>query len=308
MGPGQCSSPCTTAIPARATSCGEQQAAPGRPLHPVQHAEGSHRPGLYLLYPSPSTTSRAGPPCLGPQHHAPMQVGPGCTAPAMLCSDCKHQPLATDPKGQQASAGVAVLPAPPVLPVHYPIVDGPNLVCPAQLSILLAVLSTQLISNLQQERNSRTYTHLLSPTSYCTYTHPPPSLISPTEHPSSAAAATPDAPRTPSFHLQPIKSSVLTIQSPRQGLPSASGSITPTLHVQHPSSSPTHNLQLSHFRLEAWCSPNQCRYCLCQARVQLPRTKENNSLSTPCAQRLLPSVCLALKFPSYTLGSTVFPT
>lgn len=101
-----------------------------------------------------------------------MQVGPGCTAPAMLQSDCKHS---HGPKGQQTSAGVAALPAPPVLPVHYPVVDCPNLVCPAQLPILFAVLSTQLISNLQQERNSRTCTPLLSPTSNHKYTHPPPS-------------------------------------------------------------------------------------------------------------------------------------
>lgn len=90
----------------------------------------------------------------------------------MLQSDCKHS---HGPRGQQTSAGVAALPAPPVLPVHYPVVDCPNLVCPAQLPILFAVLSTQLISNLQKERNSRTCTPLLSPTSNHTSIHPPPS-------------------------------------------------------------------------------------------------------------------------------------
>lgn len=89
-----------------------------------------------------------------------------------------------------------------VLPVHYPVINCSNLVCPAQLPVLLAVFGTQLVSDLQQERNSGNMHSLAFPQPHVScllQPHSPPclyllSFLAPSE-PSSSASTVPEAPR-----------------------------------------------------------------------------------------------------------------
>lgn len=132
----------------------------------TEKAAGNHRPGLHVLCSFLSTASTAWP-CLpgtsALRSHAPMQAGPPSSTAGPPSSAVSHrpQPLATGKRGrepQQACLFCQLQLAAAVPPVHYPVIDCPNLVRPAQLPILLAVLGTQLVSNLQKRNSGNVHT------------------------------------------------------------------------------------------------------------------------------------------------------
>lgn len=168
-------------VTARVTSCREHSAALRSPFHPAQHcnSRGFWQPqgralSALLLY--MHRQDSLAPPdrdintmllCLkAGQFSQPFHPIP------QSATDISHQ---SHEQGTEIHSRLAVLPASAVLPVHYPVINCSNLVCAAQLPILLAVFGAQLVSNLQQERNSGIIYVLAFP---------------PTTHPTSSAVPT----------------------------------------------------------------------------------------------------------------------
>lgn len=147
-------------VTARVTCCGEHSTVFRSPFHPAQHCNGRGfwQPQGRVLSALLLYTHRQD--SLVPPDrdintiflYLEASQSPQLSHPTpQSATNISHQP---HEQGAEIHSRLSVLPALAILPVHYPVINCSNLVCAAQLPILLAVFGAQLVSNLQQEKNS----------------------------------------------------------------------------------------------------------------------------------------------------------